>query len=509
MLTNHQEFYPSLINKNFKINEKIEVKIPLKSSAIKQKTQLKIMKLRSGFHTTTLQSLLEEAKKELLSFKRIPSKNPAKDGSRANVLPEGQERIQAFTLGKVRAYHQKKMMNSSNNRTLKYKKIHLLLDQIIKKFNPNFKYTTIQINRNVKCPKHRDRNNVGASVALGLGNYTGGGINQYEKDGSITYLENNGKLVYQDGSLEHQTADWVGERYAIIFFYHKGSLEENGDSRASIELSLGLRNELPPLSYKIVIPSYKRANSKYFKTIKYLKSVGIPKESIFLFVNETEYADYQIHSEDANIISAPIKNGPGGIVRIHNYITEYFAEGEKLLCMDDDLFAVYECLTLAEGKFGKKKLGKKAFKKFVKDHFELLLNNSLSLCGLYPVDNAMFMANQKKFNFGNCWVYGVCYFTINKREVILTEECWCKEEIERSILHYPSVRSNKYCYRTTYYAKGGINATGRNDEIEKKCAEKLFEMYPNNIKNLYQRPNGKTDLKLKKITIERTLKENC
>jgi len=39
MLTNHQEFYPSLINKNFKINEKIEVKIPLKSSAIKQKTQ--------------------------------------------------------------------------------------------------------------------------------------------------------------------------------------------------------------------------------------------------------------------------------------------------------------------------------------------------------------------------------------------------------------------------------------------------------------------------------------
>jgi len=475
----------------------------INKSPVLIKTEDEIMKLRSGFETATLADLMEKASKMLMSFKRIPSKNPMSDGTRKNVLPSGQDRIQAFTLGKVRAYHQIEMMNSSNNRTLKYKPLHLLLKQIIHKFNPNFKFTTIQINKNVKCPAHRDKNNVGASIALGLGDYTGGGIEQYEEDGSITYLDNHNKCVYQDGSLLHKTADWVGTRYAIIFFYHQGSLKENNDTREEIQHTLALKNEIEG-DYKIAIPSYKRAGKKQFKTLPYLASIGVPPQDIYLFVHKKEYGEYQeLYGHQAKIISVDYDTDKGGIVRIHNYITRYFREGENLLCMDDDVSGIYKSMPSVDGKFIKQKItNKKLFKSFTKHHFNLLRKNNISLCGLYPVDNAMFMYNQKEYNYGNEWVMGCCYFTTNKRSVVLTEEFWCKEEVERSILHFPSLRSNKYCFRTTYYAPGGITATGRNDEVEKECATKLYEMYPDNFTKIFQRKNGKWDLKLKKISID-------
>ena len=487
---------------NNKIENIFTNKIVSKSPVLKQ-TEAEIMKLRSGYETATLQDLCERATKMLMSFKKIPSKNPMKDGTRKNVLPSGQERIQAFTLGKVRAYHQIEMMNSSNNRTLKYKPLHLVLRQIIKKFNPRFKFTTIQINKNVKCPAHKDKNNVGASIALGLGDYTGGGIEQQEQDGSTTYLDNHNKPVYQDGSLTHKTADWKGTRYAIIFFYHQGALKENGDSREEIHKTLKLKNEICPTKFKIAIPSYKRAGQKQFKTIKYLNSIGVKRDTIYLFVHKKEYEDYlKLYNKVAKVIPVEYETNEGGIVRIHNYITRYFPEGQKLLCMDDDVSGIYRSIPSVDGKYKKEKLTKKTFKSFTNKHFKLLGDNNISLCGLYPVDNSMFMDNQKKFNYGNEWVMGCCYFTLNKREIILNEECWCKEEVQRSILHFPSLRSNKYCFRTTYYAPGGITATGRNDEVEKECATKLFEMYPDNFTKIFQRKNGKWDLKLKKINID-------
>ena len=410
-------------------NYKIELNFQKSNSTITTKspvlikTEQEIMKLRSGFETTTLQSLMEKATKMLMSYKRIPSKNPMKDGTRKNVLQEGQERIQAFTLGKVRAYHQLEMMNSSNNRTLKYQPLHLVLKQIIQKFNPDFKFTTIQINKNVKCPAHRDRNNVGASIALGLGDYTGGGIEQYEEDGSTTYLDNHNKCVYQDGSLLHKTSDWIGTRFAIIFFYHKGSLKEDGYKLEDIQRTLELKNEEEP-NYKICIPSYERANKSQFKTIPYLASIGVPQDKIYLFVNQEQYREYQdLWGNLCKVISSPIRSGAGGIVRIHNYMTSYFKEGEKLLCMDDDVNGVYKSVPSVEGKFKKTRIdNKNEWERFCDKHFKLMENNNISLCGLYPVDNAMFMSNQKEFSYGNKWIYGVCYFTLNKRRIKLTEE---------------------------------------------------------------------------------------
>ena len=157
--------------------------------------------------------------KELRGIKRFPTKKPYKDKTRQNVLQKGQESIEAFTLGKVRAYHQKIMVNSTHNK--RFPQLLELLKEAVKEFDPDFTFTTIQINKNVLTSPHKDRNNVGLSLALSLGDFKGGGIEQFNDDGTSTLIDTKNKFQYQDGSKLHRTLPFEGERYAMIFFFHK------------------------------------------------------------------------------------------------------------------------------------------------------------------------------------------------------------------------------------------------------------------------------------------------
>jgi hypothetical protein len=167
----------------------------------------------------TLDVYFELILKELDGIKKFPTKKPYKDKTRKNVLHKGQDSIQAFTLGKVRAYHSKIMVNSTHNK--KYKNLLNLLTEAVREYDPEFIFTTIQINKNVLTPPHKDKNNVGLSLALSLGNFKGGGIEQFNDDGTSTLLDTHNCFQYQDGSKLHRTLPYLGDRYAMIFFFHK------------------------------------------------------------------------------------------------------------------------------------------------------------------------------------------------------------------------------------------------------------------------------------------------
>ncbi len=169
--------------------------------------------------TNTTDVLMDLILKELRSIKKFPTKKPYKDKTRKNILQKGQDKVEAFTLGKVRAYHTKVMVNSSHNK--KFPKLLELLKECVKSFDPNFNFTTIQINKNVLTPPHRDKNNVGLSLALSVGDFQGGGIEQFNEDGTSTLLDTKNCFQYQDGSLLHRTLPYLGERYAMIFFFHQ------------------------------------------------------------------------------------------------------------------------------------------------------------------------------------------------------------------------------------------------------------------------------------------------
>lgn len=83
-----------------------------------------------------------------------------------------------------------------------------------------FEYNAITVNEGVKAKKHIDSKNGGVSYIIGIGDFRGGDIRVWDKDGkNPKEYDLNGKPVgFNGGLLFHQTADFVGERYTIIYY---------------------------------------------------------------------------------------------------------------------------------------------------------------------------------------------------------------------------------------------------------------------------------------------------
>ncbi len=97
--------------------------------------------------------------------------------------------------------------------SLKYPSIYEKINAIGKSFN--FPFTSIHLNNNVVCPRHKDEFNVGDSLIVSFGEYTGGSLIVDEKP-----VDTFKKPVIFNGSLlEHyNTNDLVGNKYSIVFF---------------------------------------------------------------------------------------------------------------------------------------------------------------------------------------------------------------------------------------------------------------------------------------------------
>lgn len=108
----------------------------------------------------------------------------------------------------------------------------LLHDIALERFH-DFKYNRVQINKNVKTPRHRDANNSGDSYIFTVGDFTGGNLGT--DDGSIDIYH---KPLKFDGSLNwHWTEPFEGDRYCVIYYYNpqeekttkkNGSILQNG-----------------------------------------------------------------------------------------------------------------------------------------------------------------------------------------------------------------------------------------------------------------------------------------
>ena len=78
-----------------------------------------------------------------------------------------------------------------------------------------FDFTSIHLNHNVICPKHKDENNQGNSLLLSFGDYTGGNIIIEDKK----YDANCNGIIFNGSLLEHwNTDDLVGNKYSLVFY---------------------------------------------------------------------------------------------------------------------------------------------------------------------------------------------------------------------------------------------------------------------------------------------------
>ena len=80
-----------------------------------------------------------------------------------------------------------------------------------------FRFTTVQVNYNYKTKTHIDKNNIGDSVIVGLGDYTGGAVIVEGTPYNIKYHP----LMFNGSEMEHGTAPYTGNRYSLVFFRTK------------------------------------------------------------------------------------------------------------------------------------------------------------------------------------------------------------------------------------------------------------------------------------------------
>jgi hypothetical protein len=118
----------------------------------------------------------------------------------------------SISLGKVSdRYHHR--MNRHGRYDAKFPELRAAIWKLGKKIVP-FPYTTVQVNYNYKTKPHIDRNNVGESLIVGLGDYVGGDLIVDKK----RYDIRNHPLIFNGAELLHGTAPYKGDRYSLVFF---------------------------------------------------------------------------------------------------------------------------------------------------------------------------------------------------------------------------------------------------------------------------------------------------
>ena len=126
--------------------------------------------------------------------------------------------IDAFVLGSVNYRGQKSVGGKTKGPSRyneKFPKLYRLIKALIKEHNSSFPYTTIQVNKNVVSKPHVDKNNVGPSYVIALGDFEGGNLVIKGKEYNI-----KNKWKKFDGTQGHWITPFEGTRYSLVFFTH-------------------------------------------------------------------------------------------------------------------------------------------------------------------------------------------------------------------------------------------------------------------------------------------------
>jgi hypothetical protein len=242
----------------------------------------------------------------------------------------------------------------------------------------------------------------------------------------------------------------------------------------------------------VSIISYKRSDTICKKSLRFVDSVGFPRERTYVFVaNKTEEKLYREKiSEYSTKTGIPttmpnIIVGRKGIKNQRNFINRYFESGTKIISMDDDVDDL-EYLTKEEKpklvSFASKS-SKYDFMKHFNATFTEMEKKGIYLGGVYAVRNPFFMSHTTTTKL--MFIVGPFYFYIaqgpKKTPMVTMDE---KEDVERTLLYYTRdravLRQNFITMKTKYYKEaGGMQSENKDRKHEAMVsAEKLINRFP-------------------------------
>jgi hypothetical protein len=234
-------------------------------------------------------------------------------------------------------------------------------------------------------------------------------------------------------------------------------------------------------SYRIAIPSYKRAETLRQKTLRTLAVFAFPPDIIDVFVIPEEKEFYENvlleHSYDNLIEGVPTLAGQRA------FIQSYYPLGQKILMLDDDITSFKICVNFP-------------LPRQFEWLFEKLEQENCNLFGIYPASNLFFMKD--KLQKGLHYCIGSCFGIINKKD--LSAPMDEKEDYYMTLERFQKDGAIlRYCGIspvTTYWkGAGGMNAT-RTNETELAGANLMKHLYPELVNSVYRKKAGRWDLKL-------------
>lgn len=272
--------------------------------------------------------------------------------------------------------------------------------------------------------------------------------------------------------------------------------------------------------FKIAIPSLGRCGPEYGthghvdNVLYLLKTEKIPMEKIYVFVVKEEYDKYCRHlkQEYANV---NVIIGALGICNQRNFITQFFNEGELIICLDDDVIAIMgsSCDKLTSHGIGYRwqwddhahpPIRIQYLADFIDYAYQKLVESETYIFGCYPVNNNFYLEKQKEISWDLKFLIGSFYGFIvrHDRDLILNPLAEGKEDIEQSILFYKKdgaiLRFNKIACEKLAHVTGGLGGGKKRIVINNKAAEYMIATYPDYITSSFTRKNGSIEHRLKK-----------
>ena len=100
----------------------------------------------------------------------------------------------------------------------KYPELQNIFEEFRDYHFKDFKFSQVMINKNYPVGRHKDKNNVGISTLITLGDYTGGATRVEYEDKVVDYNSFCNPISFDGSKYYHQVLPFEGERYALVFF---------------------------------------------------------------------------------------------------------------------------------------------------------------------------------------------------------------------------------------------------------------------------------------------------
>lgn len=252
-------------------------------------------------------------------------------------------------------------------------------------------------------------------------------------------------------------------------------------------------------SWQVCVPSYKRPAICVKKTLKTLRTGGVPMDRVTVYVaDEEEAIAYRAHIPGTLLADTQIVVGRPGLAAQRQFIQESWPVGTQLVFIDDDISQI-------------KQLAAERLERvtdipvLLDSAFATMEKAGAAIWGVYPAASALYMSDTVSTTL--CYLIGALYGIRNTRGPTLRYGD-NQEDKERTLRYWQRdgviCRLNHVTIMTRYYGPGGMDTPTRKEETE-AATLRLVEEFPSLITQTHKVKHGIYDIKFRRPTPGRTL----